>query len=194
VRAAIGGLASVAGGGKFGNGAVTAAFGYLFNDALHDEAEGSDEPWYKRINEQHRQGVEQAIAQYESQGFAIVGTEVRIAVPEFEWPRIYDFLAQAGENIFGIEVKTTIGESITLDTTQVAKDIMVVRRGGTILSGGTLTQQFRGQVIHGVGYATTCFGCQTLNVNSLALSNSLRASGVNINRCDTAGACAIGGK
>jgi hypothetical protein len=35
VRAAIGGLASVAGGGKFGNGAVTAAFGYLFNDLAH---------------------------------------------------------------------------------------------------------------------------------------------------------------
>jgi hypothetical protein len=28
----IGGLASVAGGGKFANGAVTAAFGYLFNE------------------------------------------------------------------------------------------------------------------------------------------------------------------
>lgn len=32
----LGGLASVAGGGKFGNGAVTAAFGYLFNTALHE--------------------------------------------------------------------------------------------------------------------------------------------------------------
>ena len=31
--AALGGLASVAGGGKFGNGAVTGAFGYLFNAA-----------------------------------------------------------------------------------------------------------------------------------------------------------------
>jgi hypothetical protein len=36
VRAAIGGLASVAGGGKFGNGAVTAAFGYLFNELSHE--------------------------------------------------------------------------------------------------------------------------------------------------------------
>lgn len=31
--ATVGGLASVAGGGKFGNGAVTAAFGYLYNEA-----------------------------------------------------------------------------------------------------------------------------------------------------------------
>jgi RHS repeat-associated protein len=34
-EAAVGGLASVAGGGKFANGAVTAAFGYLFNSELH---------------------------------------------------------------------------------------------------------------------------------------------------------------
>jgi hypothetical protein len=31
----VGGLASVAGGGKFANGAVTAAFGYLFNEMAH---------------------------------------------------------------------------------------------------------------------------------------------------------------
>src|SRR5262249_51707439 len=31
IRSAVGGLASVAGGGKFADGAVTAAFGYLFN-------------------------------------------------------------------------------------------------------------------------------------------------------------------
>jgi hypothetical protein len=40
VRAAIGGLASVAGGGKFGNGAVTAAFGYLFNELSHESEYG----------------------------------------------------------------------------------------------------------------------------------------------------------
>ena len=34
----LGGLGSVAGGGKFGNGAVTAAFGYLFNALAHEGA------------------------------------------------------------------------------------------------------------------------------------------------------------
>lgn len=34
----VGGLASVAGGGKFEDGAVTAAFGYLFNACVHAEA------------------------------------------------------------------------------------------------------------------------------------------------------------
>jgi RHS repeat-associated protein len=36
--ALLGGLGSVAGGGKFGNGAVTGAFGYLFNKLAHCEA------------------------------------------------------------------------------------------------------------------------------------------------------------
>jgi hypothetical protein len=35
--AIIGGTASVLGGGKFANGAVTAAFGYLYNELLHEQ-------------------------------------------------------------------------------------------------------------------------------------------------------------
>jgi RHS repeat-associated protein len=38
VSAVVGGVASVAGGGKFANGAVTAAFGYLFNQLAPDDA------------------------------------------------------------------------------------------------------------------------------------------------------------
>jgi hypothetical protein len=37
ISATIGGLASVAGGGKFANGAVTGAFGYLFNSVTHHQ-------------------------------------------------------------------------------------------------------------------------------------------------------------
>ena len=33
----VGGTASVLGGGKFGNGAVTAAFGYLYNHLMHQD-------------------------------------------------------------------------------------------------------------------------------------------------------------
>lgn len=36
VNSTVGGLASVAGGGKFGNGAVTAASEYLFNETFRD--------------------------------------------------------------------------------------------------------------------------------------------------------------
>jgi hypothetical protein len=44
--AIIGGLASVAGGGKFANGAVTAAFGYLFNHALGDYSPPTRSPQF----------------------------------------------------------------------------------------------------------------------------------------------------
>jgi hypothetical protein len=39
-HAVVGGLASVAAGGKFANGAVTAAFGYLFNQAGKGSSDG----------------------------------------------------------------------------------------------------------------------------------------------------------
>jgi hypothetical protein len=41
ISATVGGLASVAGGGKFGNGAVTGAFGYLFSPRAGDNGEGA---------------------------------------------------------------------------------------------------------------------------------------------------------
>jgi hypothetical protein len=41
--AVVGGVASVAGGGMFANGAVTAAFGYLFNSALPKKMERSQD-------------------------------------------------------------------------------------------------------------------------------------------------------
>jgi hypothetical protein len=42
--AVVGGVASVAGGGKFANGAVTAAFGYLFNEMNHSLRRGWGDP------------------------------------------------------------------------------------------------------------------------------------------------------
>jgi len=42
-NAVLGGVASVAGGGKFANGAITGAFGYLFNYC------GGD-CWYRALN------------------------------------------------------------------------------------------------------------------------------------------------
>jgi hypothetical protein len=38
-NAVAGGVGSVLGGGKFGNGALTGAFGYLFNQSIHRDAE-----------------------------------------------------------------------------------------------------------------------------------------------------------
>jgi hypothetical protein len=43
-NATLGGLAAVAGGGKFANGAITGAFGYLFNQAARDLGGTSGNP------------------------------------------------------------------------------------------------------------------------------------------------------
>src|SRR5262249_18741967 len=45
VQATVGGLASVAGGGKFANGAATAAFQYLATASLKDARGGADKNW-----------------------------------------------------------------------------------------------------------------------------------------------------
>lgn len=50
MRTVIGGTASVLGGGKFANGAQTAAFGYLFNHCAHDPDGCS---FWKRVNERY---------------------------------------------------------------------------------------------------------------------------------------------
>src|SRR5262249_29742071 len=60
----LGGLASVAGGGKFANGAVTAAFGYLFHAS-------------NKQSEFHDQMVDEIARIYEMQGWN-VATEVTL--------------------------------------------------------------------------------------------------------------------
>jgi hypothetical protein len=44
-HAVVGGTTSVLGGGKFANGAATAAFGYLFNECTHSNCLGRDTSW-----------------------------------------------------------------------------------------------------------------------------------------------------
>jgi RHS repeat-associated protein len=43
-HAVLGGLGSILGGGKFANGAATGAFGYLFNEVMHQVAANDNEP------------------------------------------------------------------------------------------------------------------------------------------------------
>jgi RHS repeat-associated protein len=51
-KSVLGGLGSVAGGGKFANGAVTGAFQYLYNDALHGDSRNYDpsDPNYHKFD------------------------------------------------------------------------------------------------------------------------------------------------
>jgi RHS repeat-associated protein len=160
----VGGLASVAGGGKFENGAVTAAFGYLFNQAAH----GGNDP-----NERHQMGVDAAMSDYVERGYAVIRqSSVAVEVPGFDTPRYYDFIVQdpvSGYNI-GVEVKTTLYDTIRLNTAQVAKDVVVMQQGGR--------SPLLGLSVAGVGYATYCWGCGTVDFRSTVLHSTLRAANI----------------
>ena len=162
--AVLGGVGSVAGGGKFANGAVTGAFGYLFNQAGRS---GND------TNERHQMGVDAAMKDYLDRGYIVIrDTPVAVMVPGFETPRYYDFLVQdpvSGYNI-GVEVKTTLFDTIRLNSDQVAKDVTVMQQGGY--------SPRLDLPVGGVGYITFCWGCSMVDVRSSALQSSLKAAGV----------------
>jgi len=138
--AILGGIGSELGGGKFQDGAITGAFGYLFNDAAHNG---------KSPGDRHQLGVNAAIADYEARGYELISaTPVAVNVPGFAGPRYYDFLVldPVSNTVLGIEVKTTLCDTIRLNSLQVAKDAAVILEGGTV--------QTTGQFVHGVGYQT----------------------------------------
>jgi RHS repeat-associated protein len=162
--AVAGGLGSMAGGGKFANGAVTGAFGYLFNQA---GTSGNDP------NDRHQMGVDAAMQNYMDRGYIIIrDTPVAVVVPGFATPRYYDFLVQdpiSGYNI-GVEVKTTLFDTIRLSSDQVAKDVVVMQQGGY--------SSRLDLPVNGVGYTTFCWGCSMVDLRSTALSSTLRGAGV----------------
>jgi RHS repeat-associated protein len=164
VSGVVGGLASVAGGGKFENGAVTAAFGYLFNQAAHS---GSD------TNERHQMGVDAAMKDYVERGYAVIQeTSVAVNVPGFATPRFYDFIAEdpiSGYNV-GVEVKTTLYDTIRLNAAQVAKDVVVMQQGGY--------SPLLRLSVNGVGYTTYCWGCGTVDFRSTALYSTLKSANI----------------
>ncbi len=178
VAAIAGGTASELTGGKFANGALTAAFAQMWN------AEGIRRrpPWLN--NAQHRAGVIQAQQMYRDAGWQIVAADVATDVAGFLTPRFYDFLALSPSGtLTGIEVKTTIRGVITLNPDQIAKDVVVMLSGGTWRANGL--------PVTGVGYAVTCFGCSALDFRSTALDAALRAARIPVNRCDLNGVCTL---
>jgi hypothetical protein len=159
----LGGVASVAGGGKFANGAITGAFGYMFNQAAHS----GNSP-----NDRHQMGVEAAMQDYLDRGYSVIQqTPVAVDVPGFATPRYYDFIVQdpAGNNI-GVEVKTTLYDTIRLNGDQVAKDVVVMQSTGF---ARTLDL-----AITGVGYITYCWACSGVDFRSAALYSTLKAANI----------------
>ena len=158
---ALGGGAAVLGGGKFENGAITSAFGYLFNEA------GSG-PYYR-----HLQAVEEAKQLYLDMGYDVSAGEDAVNVPGFATPRVYDFIATDKLGLAtGIEVKTTLYSTIFFIPGQVDKDLVVANQGGVVVETG--------QLVEAVSYHAYCFSCTTafLNFESATLYMRLLFAGI----------------
>ena len=75
---------------------------------------------------------------------------------------------------FGVEVKTTLYDTIRLVPSQVKKDAVVVAQGAKV----------RNQPVwlDGVSYSTYCFECEELDIRPWVLQRILRNAGVKMAR------------
>jgi len=117
----------------------------------------------------HQLGVAAAIAHYEALGYVIFShTATAVDVPGFASPRVYDFVVQSPDGLLiGVEVKTTLGDTIFLKPIQVAKDVALMLRGGGVA-------QVSGAPIRGVAYTTYCRACDRIDIRGVVLYNLLR--------------------
>ena len=118
-------------------------------------------------------GVAAAIAHYEALGYSIYSrSATAVKAPGFSSPRFYDFVVQSPDGVLiGVEVKTTLGETIFLNPLQVAKDVAVMLTGGA-------TTHVGGAPIRGVSYATYCRACDKIDVRGATLQYPLEREGV----------------
>lgn len=121
-------------------------------------------------NIQHQQGVDAAVAEYQSRGYTIISNSaVAVDIEGFATPRVYDFIVfdPVAKSFMGIEVKTTIAETIFLNSSQVVKDV-------ALMSGAPATARVSGIKITGVGYMTYCYFCPFIDIRSKILHSELR--------------------
>ena len=120
-------------------------------------------------NAQHQAGVDQAIAQYQALGYGLYSDQpVAVEIPGFDTPRIYDFVVRDPDtgNLIGVEVKTTLGDTIFLNPFQVAKDVALIANQGA-------TARATGDQILGVSYATYCGLCDEVDIRPKILYAAL---------------------
>jgi hypothetical protein len=121
----------------------------------------------------HRIGVDASIATAVERGFKIIiREEVATDVPGFDTPRFYDYIMQdplTGKT-FGVEVKTTIYDTVRLDRSQVEKDAAVIAGGAKVRKQNVW--------LDGVSYSTYCFDCENLDIRSRVLQGILQDAGV----------------
>jgi hypothetical protein len=130
-----------------------------------------------RRREQHNVGVQASIATALQRGFEItIEKEVAVDVPGFATPRFYDYIMKdpITGKYFGVEVKTTLYDTIRLVPSQVMKDAVVVAQGAKVRN--------RNVWLDGVSYSTYCFECEELDIRSWVLQRILRNAGVKMSR------------
>jgi hypothetical protein len=127
--------------------------------------------------ERHERGVRASIATHIARGFELVTDRPRaVDVPGFPTPRYYDYIIRdpvTGQN-YGVEVKTTLYDTIRLDPAQVMKDAVVVAQGAKV--------RLVDVHLNGVSYVAYCFGCETLDFRSAVLQRILLNAGVRMRR------------
>lgn len=134
---------------------ILAALGAPPAPADLDRAYNPDQPRVPagngRPSGQHQLGVDAAIAHYQALGYKIFSsTATAVDVPGFLTPRVYDFVVQSPAGVLiGVEVKTTLDDTIFLNPMQVAKDVALMLVGGGVARAS-------GASIEGVAYTTFC--------------------------------------
>jgi hypothetical protein len=127
--------------------------------------------------DRHQIGVREAIAEHMRRGFELVtDDELAVDVPGFLAPRFYDYIIRDPVTglSYGVEVKTTVGETVRLNRSQVEKDAIVATIGGRVRSMGL--------ELSGVSYVASCFVCRLVDVRSERLRQILESSGIGIRR------------
>jgi hypothetical protein len=131
----------------------------------------------RRRRKRHNAGVRASIATALQRGFEIaVEEEVAVDVPGFPTPRFYDYIMKdpITGKYFGVEVKTTLYDTIRLVPSQVKKDAVVVAQGAKVRNQDVW--------LDGVSYSTYCFECEELDIRSWVLQRILRNAGVKMAR------------
>jgi len=127
-------------------------------------------------NAQHKAGVARAKALYQAHGFVLASEgAVAVNVPGFATPRVYDFVVQdpASGLFIGVEVKTTMYDTIFFDGSQVDKDVALYETGGGLAPA-------LGVQVTRVAYEAFCSYCSMVNLRSASLALRLLAAGIRV--------------
>ena len=127
-------------------------------------------------NAQHQVGVDQAMALYQAHGFILASKgPVAVTVPGFATPRVYDFVVRDPVSglYIGVEVKTTMYDTIVFDSSQVDKDVALYETGGGLAPA-------LGVQVTRVAYEAFCAYCPMVNLRSASLALRLWEAGIRV--------------